>query len=195
MALSLSFDAEIDELGTSVYLYDITGRYDGSSNTTGWDVLANGGPNDHLSDVTAASVTVYDVDGNSLSTINLLSSYTTLAASEPTSKMKVASLSWGNADGYYKFIFTITTASDIIEEIEEIFLKNTEIAVDTLWLRVFNNGSCNCNSKDAREAIRAEVIFKGMEANKSDITAANLKKIVSLAEDVQDIANTRQLIP
>lgn len=195
MALSLSFDVTLDELGTTINVYDNTGRYDVSSNPTGWDVLANGGPNDHLSDVTAASVETFDAAGNSIGVVNMLATYQTLALSEPTSSMLVATGSWPEPDGYYKFVFTITTSGTTTVEVEKIFLKKTENAVDTLWLRAFNNGTCNCNSKDAREAMRAEVIYRGLEANSSDIPAANVAKIVALAEDVQDIANTRQLIP
>lgn len=195
MALSLSYDITIDTLGTTITVLDNTGRYDASTNTGGWDVLANGGPNDHLSDVSAASVETFNAAGDSIGTINLLSYYTTLAASEPTASMGLVDGGWTADDGYYKFVFTITTSGATTIEVEKIFLVQTENAVDSLWIRAWNNGQCNCNSKDSVEAMRAEVIYKSMEANTSDITAANVAKIIEIAEDVQDIADSRCLIP
>ena len=195
MALSLVYDVTIDTLGTTITVFDNTGRYDASTNTGGWDVLAATGPNDHLSDITAASVETFDAEGTSLGTINLLSYYVALETAEPTASMELVDGGWTADDGYYKFVFTITFVSATTIEVEKIFLVQTENAVNTMWLRAWNNGYCNCHSKEARAAMNAEIIYKSMEANQSDITAANTAKIVEIAEDVQDISTYRQLIP
>lgn len=192
MALSLSYTAELNTASSSVLFYDNTGVYDASSNIGGW-----GAPNDVPGDVTAAVLTVTNYAGVSVTSVNLLSAYTALASS-PTEKMLLATIPWTYPDGYYTFTVAITSATALPSSdysTVHLFLGNAKNAVDQLWIRAFNNGECNCNSKDVREAMRAEVIYQSMKVNEDYITAANVNKITQLSADVIDIAANRQLIP
>lgn len=191
MALFPIYTAEINTAGDEALLYDITGVYDAVSNDTGW-----GTPNITPNDVFAASVTITDYLGQEVTTLNILANYQSFGSSA-TDKMLVATIPWSYVDGYY--LFTVTLATDIplpssSFETELLALPNAKNAKNKLWLRAFNNGNCNCNSKDAREAMRAEIIYRSIEANSEEITAANAAKISELAVDVLDIANNRSLI-
>jgi hypothetical protein len=193
MALStLVYSAELNAAGDSVLFYDITGVYDASSNTGGY-----GAPNDNPGDATAAQVVVTDYQGTTVTTVDLLSSYTALGSS-PTAKMLLATIPWIYGDGYHEFTVNITMTTPLPSasfSTEKIILSNTLTALNKLWIRAFTNGKCSCNSKDAREAMRAEVIYRSIEGNEAEITTTNSAKIIELATDVQNIANNRCLIP
>lgn len=192
MALSLVLSVETSASGDAVYLYDITGLYDASSNPNGW-----GAPNDVPGDVISAILTITDYDGNNVGTIDVTDSYTDLGSS-PTAKMLLATNSGPFTDGWYKFSLAFSSATPTAInpfEVEALILIETKNARDQLWIRAFQNGKCNCNDKDVREAMRAEVIYRSMKANENDIEAANVNKIMELAEDVQDIYKYRCLNP
>ena len=191
MALFPIYTAEINTVGDEAYLYDITGIYDAANNDTGW-----GTPNDAPNSLFAASVTVFDYLNQAVTTINILANYQAFGTTA-TEKMLVATIPWSYVDGYYLFVITLETdipLSSSSFETELLALPNAKNAKNKLWLRAFNNGNCNCNSKDAREAMRAEIIYRSIEANSEEITAANAAKICELAVDVLDIANNRSLI-
>lgn len=191
MALSLSYQVELNAAGDSVLLYDVTGVYDASSNPGGY-----GAPNDNPEDILSASLAIKDYTGNTVATVSLLSAYTALGTS-PTNKMLLVTLPWTYGDGVFDFVITISATTPLPSSdytVSKIVLSETLMAVNQLWVRAFAQGKCSCSSKETIDAMKAEVIYRSIKANEDNINTANAVKILQLAADVQTIANNRCLI-
>lgn len=192
MALSLSYISEISTDGTEVKFYDTTGIYDASSNTGGW-----GSPNDDPDEVTQADLVITDANNDTVVTLDVSAAYVALGSS-PTVKILLATIPWSYGDGYFKFTLTFAAATALPSNTfttTNIFLIQTKLAVNTLWKIAFNKGICWPISKDTKEALRAEALYKSIEANQDNIIAADVGKIMDVVNDIIDISNNKELIP
>tara|TARA_R110000868_G_scaffold363462_2_gene625744 strand:- start:524 stop:1093 length:570 start_codon:yes stop_codon:yes gene_type:complete len=163
-------------------LYDITEEYNASTNAAGW-----GSPNDVMSDITSAIVTVFDYSDTLLITQDVTSVYPVTV--EDT--IQVATLNWGLVDGYYKFIITmIVNGTTYVSTVETVYFGNALNSAEDLWFNAFPNQDCSCpNVKLLELAKEAEILLYAIKSAGTSLEISNINKITNASKKIQNFAN------
>lgn len=114
MALSLEFEACLNNKCDEISFTDTTGLYNAATNTGGWET-----PNESGGDVISATITVYDAAKD-----NLLDTYdVTSAIPDPvTGTIDLGDFTWGQSDGIYTLVYTVIAkpGDELLEYTKEI---------------------------------------------------------------------------
>lgn len=179
MALVPTFTAIVStNKGDYVTLYDTTD--DQASNPNSY-----GNPNSDITDITAASVVVTDVDGKEVLSQDLLSVYPTTADEFAL----ITSLDWSKDDGYYKFTFSVTyggaSAGDYTYEYEMVYFGNAKNAEENLWLSAYPDETCKCSDQRILDAaMTASKLLYGIKAASTSNNLASITQMVAMSKKI-----------
>lgn len=170
MALIPKISACVENNCKTLVIRDITGEYDANDNPGGY-----GAPNPEIGDVTGSSLIITIPSSNTPITITNPVGLPTLD-SDFEYEVSESTLS-PIPDGIYKieFIVSVGDTDYTYGPRYFVFTCNTKCCVAKLYVKIASSVNCDCNSKELKNAIYADALLSGIEANKDcgDMSAVN----------------------
>lgn len=165
MSVQLDFNPCSSENCKNILLYETTGAYDSTTNTTGW-----GTPNEATTDATAATLEITfpestGSDSYTTVTINLYSSFPT---SNSTQGWLITNTDLGlDSDallpsGDYTYTYSVTTGTTTYTQtIKKFIYCNLECCVAGLFADI-GDATCDCSSDKKDKALEAFTYLVGL---------------------------------
>jgi hypothetical protein len=160
-------DICINNVCNKIDVYEMTSPYVAITNDTGW-----GAPNEDTSDITSATLEIYNSTGNSLlQTIVLFDGtvdvYSGVAgAPNPGAFLALKDVTWSQTDGVYKLVYTITTAlgTYLNETQYKLFTCNIENCLDKIKSYMVTECNSSKLTKQKEKYDQLQLILFGIQS-------------------------------